>query len=110
MNETYNEAFCDQCENSCPRESLKCNRGRLRYGLEPAPHGPMKAMMDLPGPLKSLMECGHLLRHGGLEEGELLSALSGEEREELEKLLEKLLADWRARVRQKAQDRQDPGR
>lgn len=31
--------FCEQCENHCPVDSLKCGRGRRFFGLEPQGDG-----------------------------------------------------------------------
>ena len=90
------EEYCNQCGNHCHKEFLQCNRGRRYFGLEPVAHSPA-GEEERSGPLGAMMECGKLLRHGGLE-GDLLAPLSGEEREELERLLDKLLADWRTRA------------
>ena len=31
--------FCEQCENHCPINALKCGRGRRFFGLEPQEGG-----------------------------------------------------------------------
>lgn len=92
------EQRCDQCENACPVDALRCGRGRRYFGLEEPGHGHGHGGPDLSGPLGLLRQCGHMLHHGGVDSGEALSALTVEEQKELERLLGLLLADWRARA------------
>lgn len=86
------QQHCDQCENQCPKESLCCNRGRVHFGMEPVePKLPA-------GPVGLLQKCGFVLHHGSLDPDTVLSALSGQEQAELERLLSILLADWEKRM------------
>lgn len=56
-----NEQHCDQCENQCAVDSLRCNKGRIRFGLEPVES-------KLPaGPVGLLQRCGHILHHSGMD-------------------------------------------
>lgn len=48
---------CDQCDNRCPIDSLRCNKGRIRFGQEPVEH------KRLDGPLGLLKKCGFVLLH-----------------------------------------------
>lgn len=86
------EQFCDQCENHCPADALRCNRGRIRFGQEPVE----KKMAS--GPVGLLEKCGFVLHHGGIKPEEAMSALTAEEQAELERLLSTLLADWQKRM------------
>ena len=96
------EERCNQCENACPVDALKCGRGRRYFGVEDAGHGHGHGhgygKPDLSGPLGLLRQCGHMLHHGSIGEEEALSALPKEEQEELERLLGLLLADWQAKT------------
>ena len=84
---------CNQCENQCPIDALKCGKGRRHFGLEPAEGG--KPDREMPGgALGLLMQCGHFLHHGGAD-GADLSALNPAEQAELERLLAVLLTDWK---------------
>lgn len=83
-----NKQYCNQCDNQCPADALRCNRGRAYFGMEPAE-------MKMPaGPIGLLQKCGHLLHHGGVEMEEALRALTDKEQKELERLLPVLLDDW----------------
>lgn len=85
------EQYCNQCENQCPADALRCNRGRAYFGMEPAE-------VKMPeGPIGLLKRCGHLLHHGGVEMEGALSALTDREQEDLERLLTVLLDDWQKR-------------
>ncbi|MDO5546073.1 MAG: hypothetical protein Q4F81_09690 [Eubacteriales bacterium] len=87
---------CDQCENQCSIDELKCGKGRKHFGLEPDEGGKGHPMPE--GPLGLLMQCGHVLHHGGASGEGLLRALSAEEQTELERLLGLLLEDWKTRM------------
>lgn len=96
--------YCDQCDNHCPANALKCGRGRRHFGLENVNNGQHMAQHhgkhghSLPdGPLGLLMQCGHVLHHGGTTGENLLSALTLQEQAELERMLKVLLADWENR-------------
>ena len=84
--------YCDQCDNQCPIDSLRCNKGRIRFGQEPVEN------KRLDGPLGLLQKCGFVLHHGNLEQEDALSALNTQERAELERMLSVLLADWEKRM------------
>lgn len=91
------QQHCDQCENQCPIDALKCGKGRKHFGLEPAGGGEGHGREMPQGPIGLLMQCGHMLHHGGAE-GDLLAALNEQEQAELERLLGKLVADWKAKA------------
>ncbi|MGN0998887.1 MAG: hypothetical protein ACI4PO_04990, partial [Faecousia sp.] len=81
------EQHCDQCENQCPIDALKCGKGRRHFGLEPENGGRGEHSREMPGgALGLLMQCGHFLHHSG-ENGADLSALNAQEQAELERLL-----------------------
>lgn len=82
-----NEQHCEQCENRCPVDALRCNRGRAHFGLE-------SKEPEMSGPVKLLQRCGHILHHGGIDPKNALTALTAQEQAELERLLSVLLADW----------------
>lgn len=86
------EQHCNQCENHCPVDALRCNRGRVYFGQETG-----KPQMPA-GPLGLLQKCGFVLHHGEIRQDEALSALTREEQAELERLLSVLLADWEKRM------------
>lgn len=86
------EQFCNQCENQCPVDALRCNRGRVHFGQEPVE----KKMTS--GPVGLLEKCGFVLHHGGIKPEEAMSALTAEEQAELERLLPMLLEDWQKRM------------
>lgn len=89
--------YCDQCENQCPIDALQCGRGRRHFGLEQENSGREEHDRKMPsGALGLLMQCGHVLHHGGVEDAGL-SALNDQERVELERLLTVLLTDWKNR-------------
>lgn len=93
--------YCDQCENHCPEDNLQCGRGRRHFGLESSEGGEGRHghRQELPsGPIGLLRQCGHLLHHGGAAGDNLLAALNEQEQAELERLLEKLLSDWKSRM------------
>ena len=88
--------FCDQCENQCPIEELRCGKGRKHFGLEAAENGKEKRGHHMPqDSLGLLMKCGHFLHHGGADGEDLLLALSPAEQVELERMLMTLLEDWK---------------
>lgn len=87
--------YCDQCENRCAIDALQCGRGRRHFGLEQENSGREERKMP-GGALGLLMQCGHILHHGGAE-GADLSALNDQEQAELERLLTVLLSDWKNR-------------
>lgn len=88
---------CDQCENLCPIDALRCGRGRRHFGLEPEGGDRREQGRQMPGgTLGLLMQCGHFLHHSGAD-GADLSALNATEQAELERLLTVLLTDWKNR-------------
>ena len=99
--------YCNQCENHCQVDDLKCGRGRRAFGQEQGEngtehlhghghgheHGRHCQHKRLEGVLGLLQSCGHAIHHGEIgEDG--LKCLSNEEKEQLEKLLSKLLDNW----------------
>lgn len=96
---TLEKQLCDQCDNQCPVDALKCGKGRRHFGLESKEDGKERMGREMPkGPIGQLRQCGHLLHHGGVSGDDLLSALNSQEQAELERLLGTLLADWQARA------------
>lgn len=89
---------CNQCENACPVDALRCGRGRRYFGLEEKEHGHRHGEPELTGPLGLLRQCGHMLHHGGGDSEDALAALTMDERKELERLLSLLLADWQTKA------------
>ncbi len=91
---------CDQCENQCPIDALQCGKGRKLFGQEeerPSREGGRRNREMPEGALGLLMQCGHVLHHGGAANADL-SALNPEEQTELERLLTVLLTDWKSRM------------
>lgn len=88
---------CDQCENQCAVDDLKCGKGRKRFGLAPE-GGPDQGRGGADGPVGLLRQCGHILHHGGVSGEDLLSALTEQDQAELTRLLGALLADWKSRA------------
>lgn len=87
-----NEQYCNQCENRCSVDALRCNRGRAYFGQE-------MTEPEMPaGAAGLLQKCGHVLHHGGIEPEGALSVLTAEEQAELERLLSILLSDWKKRM------------
>lgn len=96
-----NEKNCNQCENHCPVDALQCGKGRRYFGLEPEHGGELGGRHEfeaVSGPIGYLRQCGHMLHHGGANGEDLLAALDAQEQAELERLLGKLLEDWKARM------------
>ncbi len=87
------ENFCPKCDNHCPKDQLKCHRGRVYFGMAREE----KNIDDLPldeAVILLLRKCGHYLHHNvGADRGEaaqeLLAALSKPEKETLLSLLKK---------------------
>lgn len=89
---------CNQCPNACPRDALKCGRGkayfqRLESGEE---------QRESSNPLtKLLCQCGQIASHKSemmqihnVDEENMFSGLEKEEREQLQALLTKLKRCW----------------
>lgn len=88
------ETFCPHCENHCPKNALRCNRGREHFG---AGEGPAVHAAPEERVLVLLRKCGHFLHHSAASpEGasHLMDVLTPEEKETLAALLEKCLARW----------------
>ena len=84
-----NEQHCDQCKNQCSVDALRCNKGRVHFGLEPVEE------KRVAGPVGLLEKCGFVLHHGGIDPENALSALTAGEQAELERMLSVLLKDWK---------------
>lgn len=83
---------CPQCDNHCPADALQCGKGRRFFGVEEGDHSHGES-----GSLTGLFHrCEHFVHHAGVEEGTLFQVLTEEEKTELQSLLEKLDAGWRA--------------
>lgn len=104
------QKYCDQCENHCPADDLHCGKGRRYFGVESKEgedrgHGPFQGKAE--GPIGRLRQCGHMLHHGMTSgNDDLLSALSEQERAELERLLGKLVEDWESRKGSQPEERE----
>lgn len=89
------ENVCPCCENHCPPDHLRCRRGKEYFGkAEGAPNRPQQPEEKT---VLLLRKCGHFLHHSAGGDGQsasLQNALSPEERETLENLLEKCLNYW----------------
>ena len=101
-----NKNYCNQCENRCPIDDLKCGRGRRALGLEQDEHTDERLgdrehrhgnehsarshRKTLSGVLGLLQSCGHAIHHGEIGE-DVLACFSNEEKIQLEKLLYKFL-------------------
>ncbi len=90
--------LCDQCENRCPVDALKCGRGRRRFESEFNVKNENMDHKMSQGIIGQLRQCGHILHHGGVSGDDLLSALNPQEQSELERLLNILIADWNTRA------------
>ena len=90
---TAQQAFCDQCDNRCPVDALKCGRGRRKFGMVQQD----KAPVDEPKPIQLLRQCGHVLHHGNINGQDLLAVLNEEEQAQLQNLLTRLSEDWKQR-------------
>lgn len=114
------EKNCPCCDRHCPTDQLHCNRGREHFGLPleeerggrgHGEHGHGEhghgghgerghgehgrgghGRPEEDGLITLLRRCGHYLHHGTGEAD--LSALTREERAELERLLQKCLDSW----------------
>lgn len=101
-----NNQNCNQCENNCPVDALKCGRGRRLFGVEASEgrnfsgsrgtHGPRFEKTD--NPVLLLRQCGHMLHHGAIGGDDLLSALNEDEKKELTRLLTALVNDWQSHI------------
>ncbi len=91
------EQNCPCCDNHCPVTELGCPTGKEHFGVKDAqgerPAAPESADARL---IVLLRKCGHFLHHNvrGGDSAPLLRALSEQERQTLETLLEKCLANW----------------
>lgn len=91
--------YCDQCENKCPIDALSCGKGRRHFGMEPSESGKERHGRKMPdGVIGLLMQCGHVLHHGGADDQDLLQVLKLQEQAELERILKILLDDWKMRM------------
>ena len=92
---------CPQCDNHCPVDALMCGRGRKYFGVVDGgnehDHGHGGCGHPKAGLAGLLHQCGRFARHTDMEEAELFQALTGEEKDTLQALLEKLTTDWRER-------------
>lgn len=112
-----NKKTCNQCNNQCPVDALKCGRGKAFFGEEgemAKGHGREGHGREGHGreghgggasfasdSLYGLMRgCGHYLHHnqgnnGGTDESELFRVLDEAEKKELKRLLAKVLDSWK---------------
>lgn len=83
---TEEKKYCDQCDNHCPVDALKCGRGRRAF----QPPQESNNHEDEPAVLELLRHCGHMLHHGSIEGADILNALNEEEIKDLERILSKI--------------------
>lgn len=86
------EERCPCCHNHCRRDNLHCSRGRKYFEKEEKKQKQEESAGSL---LYAIMEAGHSLRHmakhgKGLDEEEILSDLSAEEKDILLSLVTRL--------------------
>lgn len=95
-----NEQHCNQCENECPVDALRCGRGRRYFGLEAEDSrtGKHHDCKTEDGPIGLLRQCGHILHHNEICGEDALSALNAEEKKELSRMLGILVQDWTLRI------------
>ncbi|MGN0572261.1 MAG: hypothetical protein ACI4K9_08790 [Candidatus Fimenecus sp.] len=95
------EKTCPCCEKHCFQNQLRCRRGREHFGIIPS-------KIDMPNHadvadekgIVLLRKCGHFLHHSVSrydDTSSLLKALTAEEKNTLETLLEKCLQSWDAK-------------
>jgi len=99
---------CPQCDDHCPVDALRCDKGREYFGVTDSPehgHGHGCGHRQLGGLSGLLHQCGRFVRHAELGEDELFQALTGEEKAKLQALLEKLSTDWQSRFGEKSLSR-----
>ena len=95
---------CPQCDNHCPVNALKCGRGRKYFGVADGGsehghgHGHGGCGHPKAGLAGLLHQCGRFVRHADMEEAELFQALTSEEKDTLQALLNKLSANWSQRL------------
>lgn len=92
------EQTCPCCDNHCPAEALGCPTGKEHFGVKDAP-GKRPAAQPEGADAKLIVllrKCGHFLHHNapGGDSAPLVSGLDEQERQTLEALLEKCLANW----------------
>ena len=95
------EQRCNQCGNECPVDALKCGKGRRYFGQETAEDrksGKDHGCKLEDGPIGLLRQCGHILHHSGICGEDALSALNPADQQELNRMLEILLQDWKTRI------------
>lgn len=91
------EQNCPCCDNRCPADEPGCATGKERFGIKRAqgeraaaqPEGADAKLIVL------LRKCGHFLHHNAPGGAATASGLSEQERQTLEALLEKCLANLR---------------
>lgn len=99
---TNQENTCLCCHNHCPLSAPRCEKGEnyAKYGTVETGHGKQKhghnkqGMPDLNSTSGLLSACGHALHHRNFGNADLFEALSDAEREELDRMLKKLLNSW----------------
>ncbi len=89
---------CNQCDNKCPREELRCRRGmayfkRLENG-EQELQSENKLVMLLSQSGSLVSHRSRMMQAHGEDEEKLFSGLEPEERQQLEALLDKLYQGW----------------
>lgn len=89
---------CNQCPNACPREGLRCGRGRAyfeRLQRGETPHESAHPLVEL------LCRCGQgaehksrMMQSRGIDESEIVRCLTEEEQLQLQTLLQTLQQRW----------------
>ena len=92
---------CNQCPNSCPADSLSCDKGRAYF--ERLKNGEETVLPPSDNPLvKLLTACAKVAEHKsvkmrqhGADESVMFKCLSAEEQSQLQDLLSKLQQTWK---------------
>lgn len=93
---------CNGCPNNCPREELRCGKGRVIMGMESRSQTQPQSESSHPL-VRSLVTCGRIaahksekMRERGVDEDRMFAALSQEEREQLQSMLNRMEERWKA--------------
>ena len=95
-----NSEVCPNCGRHCTADNLHCPRGEAYFGLKTSkpliPNGrPQDRIRD--ETVMLMLECGHTLHHGLMEQAEnedILQFLSPDEKNELTLILKKCVNAW----------------
>lgn len=96
---------CNQCENHCPSDALRCGRGKAYFQRLQSGEPEFQSADPL---VTLLYECGQItghkiqkLRQHGVEEKNLYRCLTDTEAAQLQSLLQRLKDGWEEEHRQR---------